>query len=39
MLAQGATVRVRNQIAGYITHALAGMKMASSSNQEGEKGE
>jgi ribosomal protein S17E len=39
MLTQGATVKVRNQIAGYITHALAGMTMASPSNQEGEKGE
>lgn len=39
MLTQGATVKVRNQIAGYITHVLAGMKMASPSNQEGEKGE
>jgi len=39
MLTQGATVKVRNQIAGYITHALAGMTMASPSNHEGEKGE
>jgi small subunit ribosomal protein S17e len=36
MLAQGATIKVRNQIAGYITHALAGM--ATPPNQE-EKGE
>ncbi|MGB9740674.1 MAG: 30S ribosomal protein S17e [Candidatus Bathyarchaeia archaeon] len=36
MLAQGATIKVRNQIAGYITHALAGMKMEAS-NQEEEK--
>lgn len=34
MLAQGATIKVRNQIAGYITHALAGMKIASSSQEE-----
>ncbi|MEM2970850.1 MAG: 30S ribosomal protein S17e [Candidatus Bathyarchaeia archaeon] len=34
MLLQGATTKVRNQIAGYITHALAGMQTASASNEE-----
>ncbi|MEM3577236.1 MAG: 30S ribosomal protein S17e [Candidatus Bathyarchaeia archaeon] len=37
MLTQGATVKVRNQIAGYITHALAGM--APLPNQEEDKSE
>ena len=39
MLAQGATIKVRNQIAGYITHALAGMKIASSQEEEAESDE
>ena len=30
MLIQGATPKVRNQIAGYITHVFAGMPIASS---------
>jgi len=30
MLTQGATPKVRNQIAGYITHVFAGMQIASS---------
>jgi len=29
-LVQGATIKVRNQIAGYITHAFAGTQTASS---------
>jgi small subunit ribosomal protein S17e len=36
MLLQGATTKVRNQIAGYITHAIAGLQ-AASSNQNPEK--
>jgi ribosomal protein S17E len=32
MLIKGATTKVRNQIAGYITHAFAGIQ-ASSSNE------
>jgi len=37
-LTQGATPKVRNQIAGYITHVFAGMQIASSSEspEEGE---
>ncbi|MEM2995508.1 MAG: 30S ribosomal protein S17e [Candidatus Bathyarchaeia archaeon] len=34
VLLQGATTKVRNQIAGYITHALAGMQTTSTSNEE-----
>lgn len=37
-LTQGATTKVRNQIAGYITHAFAGMQ-TSSSNESSEEGE
>lgn len=33
MLTIGTTIKVRNQIAGYITHALAGMQITSSSNE------
>lgn len=33
-LIQGATPKVRNQIAGYITHVFAGMSIASSDNTE-----
>ena len=36
MLTQGTTIKVRNQIAGYITHALAGMEIAASSNETAE---
>jgi len=37
-LVQGATTRVRNQIAGYITHALAGVQTPSldEKSEEGE---
>jgi small subunit ribosomal protein S17e len=35
-LIQGATTKVRNQIAGYITHAFAGTQTASSSNEKEE---
>ena len=38
-LIQGATTKVRNQIAGYITHAFAGMQTAPSSNENSEEGE
>ena len=38
-LTQGATTKVRNQIAGYITHAFAGMQTAPSSNENSEEGE
>jgi small subunit ribosomal protein S17e len=38
-LVQGATTKVRNQIAGYITHAFARMQPASSSNENEEEGE
>jgi len=34
ILIQGATPKVRNQIAGYITHVFAGMPMESSDNAE-----
>ena len=37
-LIQGTTRRVRNQIAGYITHAFAGIQTGSS-NEEPEEGE
>jgi small subunit ribosomal protein S17e len=37
-LTRGATTKVRNQIAGYVTHAFAGTQTASSSN-ENEEGE
>jgi ribosomal protein S17E len=33
MLIQGATTKVRNQIAGYITHAFASTQTASSSDE------
>jgi|YelNatPaOPRAMG01_1025707.scaffolds.fasta_scaffold00198_8 small subunit ribosomal protein S17e len=33
MLTQGTTTKVRNQIAGYITHALAGMQITASLNE------
>ncbi|MGC8998005.1 MAG: 30S ribosomal protein S17e [Candidatus Bathyarchaeia archaeon] len=38
MLLQGATTRVRNQIAGYITHIYSGMETPASteSSEEGE---
>lgn len=36
MVLQGATTKVRNQIAGYITHALAGMQTPSTPNEEPE---
>jgi small subunit ribosomal protein S17e len=35
-LIQGATTKVRNQIAGYVTHAFAGTQTASSSNEKEE---
>lgn len=38
-LVQGATTKVRNQIAGYITHAFAGMQTESSPNETPEEGE
>ncbi|MEM3769808.1 MAG: 30S ribosomal protein S17e [Candidatus Bathyarchaeia archaeon] len=38
MLLQGATTRVRNQIAGYITHIYSGME-TSASNESQEEGE
>lgn len=38
MLTQGATPKVRNRIAGYITHVLAGTQ-ASSQNEESGNGE
>jgi len=37
-LIQGTTRRIRNQIAGYITHALAGIETPSS-NEKPEEGE
>jgi small subunit ribosomal protein S17e len=37
-LTQGTTTKVRNQIAGYITHAFAGMQPPSS-NESSEEGE
>ncbi len=37
-LTQGATRRIRNQIAGYITHAFAGTQ-ATSSSEKTEEGE
>lgn len=36
MLTKGATTKVRNQIAGYITHAFAGTPAAPSSNETSE---
>jgi small subunit ribosomal protein S17e len=39
MLTQGTTTKVRNQIAGYITRALAGVQTTSSSNENIEEGE
>ena len=38
MLTQGATPKVRNKIAGYITHIFAGMQIASP-NESMEEGE
>jgi len=38
-LIQGATTKVRNQIAGYITHAFASTQEASSSDENVEEGE
>ena len=35
-LIQGATTKVRNQIAGYITHAFAEIQTASSPNESAE---
>jgi small subunit ribosomal protein S17e len=35
-LIQGATTKVRNQIAGYVTHAFAGIQTAPSSNENTE---
>ncbi|MEM3668616.1 MAG: 30S ribosomal protein S17e [Candidatus Bathyarchaeia archaeon] len=35
-LVQGATTKVRNQIAGYITHAFAGTQTASPSSETSE---
>ncbi len=39
MLTQGTTTKVRNQIAGYITHALANMQPETSTDEETEKEE
>jgi small subunit ribosomal protein S17e len=39
MLIQGATTKVRNQIAGYITHAFASTQAVSSSDEDVEEGE
>jgi len=39
VLIQGATRKVRNQIAGYITHAFGGVQAPSSSNEKLEEGE
>jgi small subunit ribosomal protein S17e len=36
MLTQGTTIKVRNQIAGYITHALAGMQTEPPSDETAE---
>lgn len=33
MLTKGTTTKVRNQIAGYITHAFAGSQVSQSSNE------
>lgn len=38
-LVRGTTTKVRNQIAGYVTHAFAGTQTASSSNENTEKDE
>ena len=37
-LVQGATTRVRNQIAGYITHIYSGMQMSTSNEGSEESG-
>jgi small subunit ribosomal protein S17e len=37
-LVQGATTRVRNQIAGYITHIYSGMQMSTSNEGPEESG-
>jgi len=39
MLVQGTTTKVRNQIAGYITHAFAGIQTTPSSNENVEEDE
>lgn len=36
MLTRGTTIKVRNQIAGYITHALAGMALPPNTEEEEE---
>ncbi|MBS7616612.1 30S ribosomal protein S17e [Candidatus Bathyarchaeota archaeon] len=36
MLVQGATPKVRNQIAGYITHAYSGVEMSNPSGDSAE---
>lgn len=36
VLVQGATTKVRNQIAGYITRAFAGVQTTSTSNEKSE---
>lgn len=38
-LTQGATPKVRNQIAGYITHVFAGMRIASPNESSSEQSE
>jgi small subunit ribosomal protein S17e len=38
-LTQGATTKVRNQIAGYITHVFASIQTAPPSNENAEEGE
>jgi small subunit ribosomal protein S17e len=39
MLTQGATTKVRNEIAGYVTRICAGMQTVSSSNETAEESE
>lgn len=39
MLTQGATTKVRNEIAGYVTRICAGMQNVSSSNEIAEESE
>lgn len=39
MLTQGATTKVRNEIAGYVTRICAGMQTVSSSNEIAEESE
>jgi small subunit ribosomal protein S17e len=38
-LLQGTTTKVRNQIAGYVTHAFAGTQTVSSAEEKEEEGE